>query len=202
MRQTRRQFLLGTKGLSVSMVLAGCLTTSRSGPKPTPTPTPTSGELGAATAPDCPEGIESIDPDWRVIGPGPLDGFELKLKRDTYHVGDELIAKLRNVTEEKRGAGAKSKFDLQYKGESGWHTILGFPKGDPVPYPAVLVLFPPGEGHSWHLTLSREGLAEGVQPAPDRVACQSIKPGTYRFVFWGIGGDDEAVGETFTVIGG
>lgn len=201
MRTSRRRFLLGTKGLSVSAILAGCLSIGQSGSNSSPSLTPTSTEGGAAPVPDCPDGYESFEPWWIVVGPGPLDGFELQLD-NTYYVGDELTAKLINVTEEDRSTGVKSLFDIQYKAE-GWHTIFGLPQDEDRVWSKVGLNHPPGEGLTWTLKLSEEGLSEGnIKSAPSFHACQPIKPGNYRFVYWGVGDSKSAIGVPFTVASG
>jgi hypothetical protein len=55
----------------------------------------------------------------------PLAEFELNLDSEAYSKGDLLIAKLRNVTNQGQSAGNKAKYDIQYRGPNGWHTIIG-----------------------------------------------------------------------------
>lgn len=145
----------------------------------------------ADPAPTCPEGYRSLQPWWIVKGPGPLAGFELRLDRETYTEGDELTAKLRNVTQSKQGAGNKHKYDIQYRGTDGWHTIFGTREDEGFCWTDEGYLIPPDNGFTWRFTLTQAGLSGGEGRRQSYRACQPVTPGTYRFVFWGISPEKE-----------
>jgi hypothetical protein len=150
------------------------------------------------------EGYESLNPWWIVEDPGPLAGFELRLDRESYAVGDELVAKLRNITKEKQETGNKYTYDIQYEGADGWHTIIGTREDDEFGWDEVGYLFPPGNGWTWRLTLTQPGVWDGWDgegSGQGYFACQPLTSGNYRFVYWGVGESEDAIGIPFTVYG-
>lgn len=153
----------------------------------------------ATPAPTCMEGYESLDPWWIVEDPGPLAGFELRLDGESYTVGDELVAKLRNSTKDKQAAGNKFKYDIQYEGADSWHTIIGTREDEEFGWTDEGVLIPPGNGWTWRLTLTQAGVWDGEGSGQGYYACQPLKSGNYRFVYWGVGESEDALGIPFTV---
>lgn len=192
-RWSRRR-VLGAVSAAGSVGLAGCPSGVPTGSPPSGTPTRSapSTDVGeaddgpAAPAPSCPDGVESVDPRWVVAGPGPLDGFELRLDRDVYARGAELTVRLRNVAEGERTSGVAAKYDLQYRAADGWHTILGTDADGAVVIPDLGILHEPGEGFTWRFPLTRAGVSRETDRGPTYHACQPVRAGTYRFVYWGI----------------
>jgi len=165
-------------------------------------PSDTPNDIGAAPASNCPDGYTAdFDPWWTVVGSGPLDGFELSLDKGTYAVGEQLVAKLRNVTEEEKNSSHESKVDIQHYGSNGWHTIFGASDEPRGVFPAVAEVHQPNEGYTWEVTLSKSALVEeGGDIAWFLHPCRKIDPGNYRFVYWGIGDRGEALGVPFNVL--
>lgn len=211
MSPSRREVLQALTAV-VPVGLAGCSSLPPSGPttstasdiaSKSPTDEPPISGTPAAPVPSCPEGYHSFEPWWKVKGPGPLGGFELSLNKQSYTQGEELTARLRNITDESRTTGVKKMFDIQFEGNQGWHTIFGLPEGQDAAYPLVGLRHPSGEGFTWNLTLSQEGLSEGsIESAKQFHACLPIEPGNYRFVYWGVGESKAAIGVQFTVASG
>lgn len=216
-RVSRRRWLQLSNALF--LLLPGCLsngsdgvTESNSSPEPTHSGSLSelNSEGSARPAPSCPDGYESFTSGWVVEGSGPLGGFDLVIRQDTYEQGDELVAELRNVTDDRQVSGNKGKIDLQYQGPNGWHTVFGIPQDTNPIWTSEGIAHPPGEGFTWRLPLSQEGLSEGaIESFPSYQACQQIVPGKYRFVYWGITTEQEreedfetdyALGEKFTVV--
>lgn len=204
-----RRNLLHTGLAVVGVSLAGCQTTARS---TTTTPATTHadsvGNRTAAPAPNCPDGYHSLTPAWVVEGPGPLGGFVLALNKEHYATGEELVAELRNATDEEQTSGNKTKFDIQYRGDAGWQTIFGTPDGQRPAWTDEGIIHQPGDGFTWQFPLTRDGVSNAVATGPSYHACQPIKPGLYRFVYWGITTEKErnedfetdyALGATFTI---
>ncbi|WP_276259984.1 hypothetical protein [Haloglomus litoreum] len=181
---------------------SGTLTST---PKETPLPTPVKNPR-ASPAPTCREGYYSLSPWWVVVGPGPVGGFRLSLDQHSFAHGDTLTATLTNVTSTPRLTGNKSKFDIQYRSENGWHTILG----NEYEQPDFLddgVRHEPEEGFTWKLPLTQQGLSNAGDEYNRFQVCTSLAAGDYRFVYWGVSfqqrakSDDEeyAVGVRFTL---
>lgn len=226
MRQSRRD-VLRLSLAAASIVGAGCTSSNTTGtppptasetdsPRETPTPTesppPAPGEtpIGsgqAGPAPSCGD-YDPIDPGWVVAGRGPLGGFDLTLNRRELDIGDTLTPTLTNVTDREQSTGNRKKYDIQYRGADGWHSIFG--TDGIVPWTDEGVGHQPGTGFTWELTFTQDGLTEAVDHGPAYYVCSPLEPGTYRFVFWGITTDrerredfetDYALGVPFTVSG-
>lgn len=202
MKRSRRDYLRLSVA-AASLVGAGCTATNTADtaspkavetdhpletPRPTESATPTpsktltgSGEAGPA--PSCGE-YDPIDPGWVVADRGPLGGFDLTLDSRELAIGDTLTATLTNVTDEKQSTGNKKKYDIQYRAAEGWHSIFG--TEGMAAWTDEGVGHSPGEGFTWTLTITQEGLSEAVDHGPDYYVCTPLDPGAYRFVFWGI----------------
>lgn len=154
----------------------------------------------ANPSPTCTDGYRSLEPWWIVKGPGPLAGFELRLDGETYSKGENLTAELRNVSNQKQGAGNRQKYDIQSRGPDGWHTIIGVREAEGFEWTDEGYLIPPGNGWTWRLTLTQDGVWDGEGGGQSYHACQRLEPGNYRFVFWGVGESEEALGIPFTVV--
>lgn len=166
------------------------------------------GDGSASPAPNCTNGYRSIKPWWVGEGTGPLGGFELDLDRQSYERGEELVAKLRNVTDMEQMSGAKTKYDIQFKAAHGWRTVIGVPEEGHYPWPAIGIVHQPGEGFTWQMDLTQEGISGDSDPAESYRACGPMEPGTYRFIYWGITSErereedfetDYALGVPFTI---
>lgn len=188
--RTRRQ-VLARLAAGGSLGLAGCVAGVPDGhAEPSATPA-TAGDGSAGPAPSCPDGAEPFDPSWVVLGSGPLAGFELRLDRSTYARGETLVVELRNVTDSRQSTGIAGKYDVQHRGEDGWHTVFGGPADRPLAWTDEGVLHPPGGGFTWRFALTREGLSGGVAGGPDYRVCEPLRPGDYRFVYWGLTSERE-----------
>lgn len=218
---TRRDILgLTTTGLSLG--LAGCSLTGTIPPSDTPatsstdttqtTDTPSTStprQNGRASpAPSCRDGYSSLDPGWVVEGPGPLGGFDLTLEPNSIAHGDTITATLENVTDEQQTTGYRKKYDIQYHGERGWHTIFGTEEETRAVWHDIGITHQPGEGFTWELTVTQDGLSGAIDGKPTYHVCMPLKAGTYRFVYWGVTSQKEvqnnyeteyALGVTFTV---
>lgn len=203
---TRRE-ILGVTAAGVSFTLAGCSSTGRT---PTIEITSTSSTPvangRASPAPSCRNGYSSLDPRWVVEGSGPLGGFDLTLESHAIAHGDTLTATLTNVTDEQQTTGNRKKYDIQYRAESGWHTIFGTEES--AVWTDEGISHPPGDGFTWQLTVTQDGLTNAIDHAPTYYVCAPLTAGDYRFVYWGITSQKEiqsgyeteyAFGAPFTV---
>lgn len=156
----------------------------------TPFPTPVENPR-ASPAPTCRDGYHSLDPWYVVTGAGPLGGFRLSLGSTENTRGDTLTATVRNVTDSEQDTGNKKKYDIQYRSESGWHTILGT-ENEIASFTDEAVGHQPQEGFSWELPLTQDGLSNAVDHLPTFYVCHPLDPGDYRFVYWGLSSELEA----------
>lgn len=220
---TRRE-LLGLAGIGFSTTLTGCYQSSASQDttitgttaeppttqKQSSTPMETHPK-GAGPAPSCPDAYYTFDPYWVVEGPGPLGGFDLTVSPETVAVGDTLTVTLRNVTDNRQESGLKEKYDIQYRGTNGWHTVFGTRDKTFDPPPEIAVTHEPGQGFTWQFPVTKDGLSNITEKPDIYEVCSPIVPRTYRFVYWGITTErekkenyetDYALGVPFTVTDG
>lgn len=207
---SRRNFL-GLTVTGAATALAGCIesplqnTPSETTTTAHQTPTSQTHDAGAGPAPSCPGELSAFDPHWVVEGSGPLAGFTLTVNRRTVAIGDTLAVSLRNSTDATQMTGNKRKYDVQYRGSSGWHTIFGLK--DNYVWDDIGIEHEPNHAFTWQFPVTRDGLSNITETSPYGV-CAPITPGTYRFVYWGVTTDreeaedyetDYALGVPFTV---
>ena len=144
---------------------------------------------GAGTGIDGHPGLELrvVDPD----GDGEAaDGG--RTEPTTFARGDELRVELTNVATTTLGIGNHGKYNLELYTEAGWSDVRGFDTdGPPVAYTDELLPIHPGETVSWTFTMTESGIVAGHQHEDRLRVCPDLRPGRYRFVFWG--SDDVAV---------
>lgn len=175
----RRQFL-GAATIAGAAATGGCFgdLAGGSASEPTDSEEPTPHDDPGAT-PSCDE-----------LQPHPLDmgsyrlheaygGFALDATRD----GETVTVRLRNGTEEGLHTGNRWKYALQYLDDEWLHRLW---VAENYGWTDEAIGHAPGEGFTWEFTLDREGLSQG----PYRV-CTAIRPGQYRFVYFGIVDDDD-----------
>jgi len=98
-------------------------------------------------------------------------------------LGETLVAHVSNVTDEPQETGTKKRYDIQYQAESGWHSIFGTEMEQPA-YNDLAYRHGPREGFTWELPVSKDGLTGSFEnEAATYHVCDSLEPGTYRFVY-------------------
>jgi len=116
-------------------------------------------------------------------------GFSLSVTPGTVGRGERFTATLRNVGEKTQYRGTSRKYAVHRWSDGGWRPVLAGARG----YNATAVSQAPNETFTWTFAANRSGLtANGIE------ACGPIKPGRYRFVYFGID-NSTAVGARFTV---
>ena len=207
-----RRKLLSLTAIGFSTTLAGCNQSSASQNTIATDTTTTAQQTPATTqyqdgsagpAPSCTGEYSSFNPRWVVEGSGPLAGFNLTLDQRTIALGDTLTVSLRNVTGNTQTTGNRRKYDVQYRGSNGWHTIFGVEHNSV--WNDIGVGHEPNHGFTWQFPFTRDGLSS---LAGHYGVCAPINPGTYRFVYWGITTEQEekedyetdyAIGVSFTI---
>lgn len=96
---------------------------------------------------------------------------------ETVSFGEELTVRLRNATDEPLRTGTSEQHTIQSGREDGWQNVLVEPDG----FDGAAVEHPPGEGFTWEFVIDADGYG-----GPWEV-CGPLTPGTYRFVYWGLG---------------
>lgn len=110
--------------------------------------------------------------------------------------GDEIRFILTNVTERMFETGSREKYSLQVKTEAGWQDVRGWTDDSGVAYTDESISHPPGTAFEWNLTLTEDGVISGDGNADRLTVCPDLPAGRYRFVFWGLSGD-QSVGVAF-----
>jgi len=188
----RRALLRTSASASLALPIAGCLGTDRTDPNRTDTATdcPTKGQ----TSPTCGDGFERVnaytDGDVRLESGA---GFELTVEPETLALGDCATIRLTNRSGEERTTGIKEKYDVQRRTADGWQSVL-FAESRAYEDPGIR--HEPGHGFVWRRRLSQGGLSvEGDRHS----ACEPLRSGTHRFLYWGVGDAFDALGVEFDV---
>ncbi len=119
--------------------------------------------------------------------------FGLRVEATAYDRGDPLVVRLTNVTDREAVTGNRHKYALQVRTEAGWQDVRGVTDGRAsVGYTDEGIVHDPGEGFTWELPLTAEGVVPDDPATDDLVVCPGLPAGRYRFVYWGVGGDADA----------
>lgn len=104
--------------------------------------------------------------------------------------GDAVRIEMTNVSARVAHVGNHGKYNVEVRAADGWTEVRGADEG-PFEYTDEAIAHPPGDTYAWEFELTESGLvADENQPGDLRV-CPDLRPGRYRFVFWGA--DDLAV---------
>lgn len=146
-----------------------------------------------------------------VVKYNTLGGFDLTTTKERIAVGDQITFRLENVTDEDKVSGVKSKYTIHRKTAKGWRDIFYAPDSEGIyGYHDLGMNHPPGDGFTWELTFNQSGLAHDIEGGMGSLdVCTPLQSGTYRFVYWGVSGEQEiesekeyALGIRFTVFEG
>ncbi|GAA0521205.1 hypothetical protein SAMN04488066_12016 [Halorubrum aquaticum] len=103
--------------------------------------------------------------------------------------GDAFRVEMTNVSARPIGVGNHSKYTLEVETDEGWTDVRGTEDGR-FEYTDELLSTRPGETVEWSFTMDEAGLV-AEHPNDDLRVCPDLRPGRYRFVFFGA--DDLAV---------
>ncbi|ACM57847.1 cupredoxin domain-containing protein [Halorubrum lacusprofundi] len=118
----------------------------------------------------------------RVVNPA-YDGDD-PAEALTFERGDDVRIELTNVSNREVSVGNHGKYNVEVLTEEGWTDVRGGDDGQ-FDYTDEAIAHPPGETVVWEFTMTESGLvAEENQPDGLRV-CPDLRPGRYRFVFFG-----------------
>ncbi|MFB6296752.1 MAG: hypothetical protein ABEH66_07955 [Halobacteriales archaeon] len=129
---------------------------------------------------------------------GPIGVFDLSVSPESVPLGGQLTVRLENAgntprTTEAAVTGIKNKYIIERQIGDGWQSVFWEADRETAVWNDEGIHHAPGEGFTWHLTLTRSGLEQGFYHV-----CEPLRAGTYRFVYFGMG-DDPALGAEFTV---
>jgi len=203
-----RRELLGLTGATALTGLAGCsgLATNGAPPDNDTNRAQTTTSHTTTTQP-CTHPEQKPVHD-NVVTDGPLGGFALRATSTSIAIGDTITFHLENVSAETRSSGVKSTYTIHRKTSKGWRDIFyRAPDSEQmVVYHAADVDQAPSEGYTWTLTFTPSELAHEITHGVGELAvCTPLNPGTYRFVYWGLGPEqdpsepDQALGVQFAV---
>ncbi|NEU55293.1 hypothetical protein [Halorussus sp. MSC15.2] len=189
----RRTALRVVASASIGLPTAGCLGGEQGSPDRTLTTT-TDCPPKDAPAPTCGGDFERVgaytEGDVRL---GTGAGFELTAEPATVALGDCLTVRLTNRSEEEQMTGIEEKYSIQRRTPDGWRSVLFAASAA---YEDLGINHPPGTGFVWRRRLSQSGLSvEGDRHA----ACEPLRAGTYRFLYWGVGDEFDALCVEFEV---
>lgn len=154
-------------------------TTSHGEPATETPPPTTSAESHTQTTARCGE-LYEISVSVTVTTP---EIFELSVATETVPYGGRLTTTLENTTETEQFSGNRSRVDIQRAENGSWESVL-YTDECPV-WRDIPVRHAPGEGFEWNVDIG-PGVDFADRIDPSFRACEAIKPGTYRFVYWGV----------------
>lgn len=125
---------------------------------------------------------------------GTAGGFELTVEPEPVALGDCATVRLTNRSDENRVTGIEAKYDVHRETAEGWRSVLF---SNSRAYNDLGIRHRPGEGFVWQRRVSQSGLSVGGD-YPVR-ACEPLRPGTYRFLYWGGAGSFDALAVRFEV---
>jgi hypothetical protein len=197
----RRRVLLHAS-VAISLT-AGCLSSSEPVNETTTepqqaTPEPEVDTLGQRPPDDefdcSDEAMEPIDFLTDESYPETADGFELTASSDTISMGDEITFSLRNVGTQRSSVGTIYKYLFQHRENEEWQPVYSTPNSGWIDSVEAIR---PGGGYDWPFTFTQDGLERANPGNAHHYVCVPLEPGTYRFVYWGVG--EEAVATRFTI---
>lgn len=124
--------------------------------------------------------LGDYDPDDDIV-------FALRVNQRSFERGDQVEIRMTNVSASGVGTGNRSKYNLQVYTEDGWQDVRGYADG-PISYTDEAIVHPPGGGFEWSFELTDDGIEEVAWA--DLEVCPGVSAGRYRFVFFGLIGDD------------
>lgn len=104
--------------------------------------------------------------------------------------GDEVRVSMRNVADETVDTGNANKFGLEVFTADGWMDVRGTTDDAAVGYTDETLVHSPGEGVEWSFELTEDGLLVDHAHEDRLEVCPGLPEGRYRFVFWGVIGDE------------
>jgi len=203
----RRQ-CLGLLGSGIG-VLTGCISAN---PSPMTTQrddlsnrSSTPIQTNSSTAePSCTPDKKRLKRSYQKVEYGELNGFILRTCDESVQIGEELTVSLTNKADEEKLTGNKWGYDIQRCEDEQWKSIFWIDEDNPPAINSIGIIHEPGQGFTWELTMTQDGLAHRVEGGTgSRAVCSPISPGTYRFIYPHCGSNGGAVlGVRFTVTEG
>lgn len=196
MDRRRALTLIAGMGLPLTGCLEGAPSDPSTGRSTTPPPTDERATTSSAD-PEC-EGAKRMDYLVDSVVYDTLAGFTLRITEDTVTKGEPIHVTLENATDSDQASGVKDKYDIQRQAGDNWHSIFW---GDDANsqhegWHDVGITHPPGEGFTWELPVTRNGLGREIDEGVGYLAvCNPLSPGMYRFVFWGLNSDQQQQNE-------
>lgn len=124
------------------------------------------------------------DPPYGETADGDEPAFALRVEQTSLAYGETLTVHLTNVSDAVQYTGNRYKYGLEVKTEAGWQDVRGSTDGNPLAYTDEAVGHRPGEGFTWRLELTEDGLLDGHTHEDRMAVCPDLSAGRYRFVFW------------------
>ena len=105
----------------------------------------------------------------------------------TFERGDDLRIEMTNVSGRTVYVGNHGKYNLEILTEDGWTEIRGADDDSGFGYTDEAISHPPSETVEWEFTMTEAGLVDDENQPEGLYICPDLRPGRYRFVFWGDG---------------
>jgi hypothetical protein len=181
----RRSYLLALGSTSL-IGLSGCLGGQNGYIRPDDDPTSVPAEFNC--------GDEEYERLWTGYEPnglnwGDTEDFSLRVNGLSFEYGD-----VAEISLSPGMTGNRHKWNFEVYTENGWKEVRGTNDGSDLVYTDEGV----SGGFTWNLELTEEGILEASPENTNLRVCPDFLSGRYRFVYWGLTGD-ESVAVSFDI---
>jgi len=126
--------------------------------------------------------------------PERVNEFELTASKDVVTIGGKIAFTLTNVGDAPQVIGEKYKYNILRQND-GWEPV--YYTTQQAAWTDLGLHVYPGGGFRWPFTITSERIERRNGYNPAYHVCAPLKPGEYRFAFFGLG--DNVVATRFTV---
>lgn len=128
---------------------------------------------------------------------GDMGDLALRVSDLAFEYGETAHLTLANTSRSAQVTGPRHHYNLEMQTEEGWRDVRGWSDGEPRSYGDEGVRHGAGEGFSWGIPLSEDGIVDVALHDDALAVCPPLASGRYRFAFWGIGGSESALAVAF-----
>lgn len=144
--------------------------------------------------------VQRLDRDFHFVNS--RSDFKISISETPIELGDRVEIDVTNQSDSRAEAGTRFKFDIRSYDGSDWNSVYW--KEPHTAWTAEAVHVESGESLSWEFTVDKSGIEAVGEGAPRYYVCDTIDPGRYMFVWWGVldresGEADKAIRTEFDV---
>ena len=112
---------------------------------------------------------------------GDLENFSLRADGVSFEYGERVSISLTYTGSETGTTGNKHTYNVELYTGTGWQEVRGT-SGEAIGYSDEAVTHDPGDGFTWEIELTEEGISEASIHGGKLRVCPRLTSGRYRFV--------------------